>query len=649
MPTEEDISQIASNYAGSGAGVLNPQLQALAAKGVLTSAKGGRIHAATGAAISPNLSGFGGGSSTPGADENYNLAGNPDIEEIEDISKKYKEAANRGIAAMGDMARIQKEQQSNKTLTAPITPNEPRNVADINERDPAIDQADYEAKMNKMMGKTAPPANPMSNPVTMKQATQPVIPKSLTPDQVIAGRVGFNTSPEQKSNVDMSVFNTDPMQDQKPVQVAQAAPMTMNDATREVAPGIKQWYNAPLPADRDKMAALAYFAAGASPGANLGDSARAYAQSMMAREGQERAAMRAQSTAAQERSQSGYLGAETAQKKIFERGPILNQLVTNPDGTISMAEIPGYDSGFGGEASQSVAGGKPFNAETYQLTPLDAKLGPVGAPTDSMESINKSAAFDKYLATDKKRIMGDVQGSKKQFEIDNQEAQALAKAASDTQNNLYQQAIAITKLPDHGPLKVGAGSQFRTTAYDYFKTALPPGTLASLGVENPDDLANTYIANKIATVAAQRLGNDAAATWKTILRAAQPGTDLPKAASNELMTAALVAQKRDKDRGAVMQEYGNRTRGYGPSGTSLMNDVNPPGLYLRDQGVLRDLLDNKNVQLPDDKNPGKTTTENPATLLMQRKISPAQFDAWVDATYGPQFKVKHLNLSQYLQ
>jgi hypothetical protein len=439
------------------------------------------------------------------------------------------------------------------------------------------------------------------------------------------------------------------MQDQKPVQVAQAAPTTMNDATREVAPGMKQWYNAPLPADRDKMAALAYFGRLSSPGANLGDAANAYAQQEMAREGQERAAMRAQSTAAQERSQSGYLGAETAQKKIFERGPILNQLVTNPDGTISMAEIPGYDSGFGGEASQNVAGGKPFNAETYQLTPLDAKLGPVGAPTDSMESINKSAAFDKYLATDKKRIMGDVQGSKKQFEIDNQEAQALAKAASDTQNNLYQQAIAITKLPDHGPLKVGAGSQFRTTAYDYFKTALPPGTLASLGVENPDDLANTYIANKIATVAAQRLGNDAAATWKTILRAAQPGTDLPKAASNELMTAALVAQKRDKDRGAVMQEYGNRTRGYGPSGTSLMNDVNPPGLYLRDQGVLRDLLDNKNVQLPDDKNPGKTTTENPATLLMQRKISPAQFDAWVDATYGPQFKVKHLNLSQYLQ
>ena len=44
LPTEQDIKTEAQDFAGSGAGVLGPQLQALAAKGVLGSNVGGRIH-----------------------------------------------------------------------------------------------------------------------------------------------------------------------------------------------------------------------------------------------------------------------------------------------------------------------------------------------------------------------------------------------------------------------------------------------------------------------------------------------------------------------------------------------------------------------------------------------------------------------------
>jgi hypothetical protein len=491
---------------------------------------------------------------------------------------------------------------------------------------------------------------PGERAAAMAGKTEPVVPGSAKGQ---ADRDQTETGAPNKSTVDPLLFDNDLPNK----QVAQGPSVTANDGTkevastaapREVAPGITQWYNAPPPTDLRPTFGLAV-GAGLLSGQSLAAAANDYAKNVMAQQQQERVTMQNQAQSAQERAASGLTQAETAQQKIYRRGPFVNQLVTNPDGSISMTQIPGFDSGFGPSSGQGTAGVQQFTGQNYEPTPLDLQLGPVGASGDPIGNVNKSAAIDKYVNTDKRRVMADDAGSRKQFETDNANAQAVAQTASDTQNNLYQQAVALTKLPDHGMLKAGAASQQRAMAYSYFKTALPPGTLAALGVENPDDLSTSEVANKIATVAAQRLGNDAAATWKTVLRAAQPGTDLQKASSNELITAALISQKRDKDRGAIMQEYGNRTGGYGPSGTQVMNEANPPALYQRDQGILRDIMDNRNLQVPDPRNPGFMTTENPATLLMQKLWTPEQFNAFVDKHYAPKFGVKHLNLAAYLQ
>jgi hypothetical protein len=486
------------------------------------------------------------------------------------------------------------------------------------------------------------------DPVEEGKKTQPIIPTNGRADRDHTG-----TGAPNKSTVDMSLFDNDLPNK----QVAQGPSVTANDGTKEVvstaapkevAPGITQWYNAPPPTDLRPTFGLAV-GAGLLSGQSLAAVANDYAKNVMAQQQQERLTMQNQAQSAQERALSGLTQAQAAQQKIYARGPFVNQLVTNPDGSISMTQIPGFDSGFGPSSGQATAGVQQFTGQNYEATPLDLQLGPVGAVGDPIGNVNKSAAIDKYVNTDKRRVMADYAGSQKQFQADNANAQAAAQTASDTQNNLYQQAVAITKLPEHGMLKVGAASQQRILAYNYFKTALPPGMLAELGIENPDDLAHAEIATKLATRAAQLLGNDAAATWKTVLRGAQPGTDLQKASSNELITAALISQKRDRDRGAIMQEYGNRTGGYGPSGTQVMNEANPPGLYQRDQEILRDILDNRNLQMPDPRNPGFMTRENPATLLMQKLITPEQFNVFVDKYYAPKFGVKHLNLAAYLQ
>jgi hypothetical protein len=666
LPSEQDLQEAAQSLAGTGVGALPITAEALASKGVLPSKKGGRIHAQTGVGISSdnnsaptddqqNLNWWDPGYDPEQHPERMNrLIGNAQRQaEVNAMPRWQKGLAYLGKGIVDTATAVGQDVSSAYNwLTAPESSPDPSTGVGMPQRTTAKSTVPTGKPIPNQKGVafqgTPEWAKSGYDPFEEGKKTQPIIPTNGRADRDQTG-----TGAPNKNTVDPSLFDYDLPNK----QVAQGPSITANDGTKEVvstaapkevAPGITQWYNAPPPTDLRPTFGLNY-SLGVLSGQSLAAAGNDYAKNVMAQQQQERATMQNQAQSAQERAASGLTQAQAAQQKIYARGPFVNQLVTNPDGSISMTQIPGFDSGFGSSSGQGTAGVQQFTGQNYEATPLDLQLGPVGSVGDPIENVNKSAAIDKYINTDARRIMADVTGSQKQFQTDNTNAQAAALLASDTQNNLYQQAVAITKLPEHGPLKVGAASQQRIMAYNYLKTALPPGVLAEAGVENPDDLSTSEVANKIATRAAQLLGNDAAATWKTVLRAAQPGTDLQKASSNELITAALISQKRDKDRGVIMHEYGNRTGGYGPSGTQVMNEANPPALYQRDQEILRDILDNRNLKVPDPRNPGFMTTENPATLLMQKLWTPEQFNAFVDKHYAPKFGVKHLNLAAYLQ
>ena len=263
---------------------------------------------------------------------------------------------------------------------------------------------------------------------------------------------------------------------------------------------------------------------------------------------------------------------------------------------------------------------------------------------------NKKAAIDSVYDSDANAAMSDPTGSQKTFEKDFETANEGARAARASQNNLYNQLNTIVELPDSEGLKVGSGMAWRRTVFSYLQTALGSDTLAKLGAVHPDDLSNVEIANKLSTAAANVLGERTAGFWKQALQATQPGADVTKRTSNELMANALSTQKQSKDDFAVMQEYANRpTIGrYGVNGLTVIQNANPTQLYQRDREILFKLLNDKTLPADNPKNPYKKNI-NPVSLVLTGQWDPTKFDQWVDDTYGPMYKTKHFHLSSYLQ
>jgi hypothetical protein len=315
-----------------------------------------------------------------------------------------------------------------------------------------------------------------------------------------------------------------------------------------------------------------------------------------------------------------------------------------PDGSIKQERVivpPGQavTAGGQGEVSTSLGG-----AGTPSATPPQAfSQGPAAGAADPQEALYKQAALTPYIAQDinQAAISPEIQ-ARKYTDFDS-EAQKLANASRQNQNTLYNQIKALSAIPDDGFMKAGAGANVRYLAANYFNQVIP-----GLGA-TPDNIANAEIANKIANYTAQSTGNDAAAVWKNALAKSQPGIELQKATSNELLASALVNQKREVDRGTFSNWYGGQTYQHGGSGNSVFDKINPPALYQRDQLIFQDMLNNKSKTLPDVNNPSKQVLENPVTAVLNGRMTPAEFDAWADKTYGSRYGIKNLHLSEYLR
>ena len=579
LPSGSDIEQQAQDYAGSGAGVLAPQLEALAAKGVLPSAKGGRIHAQTGVGISEDNDGIAGNANLiPGYNDNSEEMWTPNPKEdssSDDIFQRFSKALYpKGplTMAVGQDAkytlpdvglRVGKENEP-----AITTEKTPINQADLDRAyevgktiqsrmgegaDAAAERkkAELAAAPTSATGTYTEPYEPRSASGTYTapyDKTQPVTPK-VAPKQVAEDQE--NQSQEQPKS--------------KNVQVAQDQTRTMSDAAQ---PGFG--YIAPPPMNRDQLARLMFFSAGARPGATLGDSGAAYANAMMAGQGQERALMEAQGRTAREYAGADLSTSQSAAARVTNV-PGGYRVITSPgQAPLEMGKIPFSQlTGTQGEQIQSVApikGGTPqANQESILNRAAEAQLN---------SSVNNPGA----------------EQTAKQL---NEQAQADATVAQNATTGINQSIIALTGLPDTGPLTAGPYSDMRYNIFNTLNFMYHAKTGQDLDV-GADALQSKQELDKLSTWGAQNLGRENAAIWKRALQLASPSAEMNKGTASDILSAQIVDNKRLRERGDIYNKYQQKTYGYGADAPQVFEQVKPSRQYEQDRQVISTLLKQPN-------------------------------------------------------
>lgn len=615
MPTEADLGIAAQSLAGSGAGVLPFSAQALAAKGVLPSATGGRIH--------------------------------------------KQDAGSVGA----DYAT--------------------RDPSDINERDPAADQEEYENKLNDiiqsggaptfggptrrrsaiMPGSTQPAiddytkrvVNPPEEQAAIEKMqttprTAPIIPKSLTPDQVMAGRVGFNTvpAPAPAENVTTDTFAPTPS-----VTPKVEAPVSKADMPTPNAVPAQARYTAPPPEDRNKLAALAYFAALGSPGGNLADAARAYAQSMYATQGQERATMTSQATAEQNYATAEAQRAAAQNSRIKQGVTGFYELYTGSDGKVHSREIAD-DNATVGELAK-LPGFSGVEGQAITPSDADASLGPIytgqDVPVTSLTKDQTLRAKGRVWA--KQQLGTQATERSAQFNKMLETAQAEATSAQNTAPNISQIIKANTNIDANGMLAAGAADDVRLNIANYLNTAWRMSGYAEkygdLGATK-DNLVGRQLLEKFGTLNAQErqygLGREAG-FWLEKLKATNPSGSLSKETSNEILANMIVNNKMKQDRAAVYSQYGRPeySAGMGIDAPQVFESVNPSKLYAKDiEAITKILNDTKRVGANGKPDPNGANV-NVITALQTNRWPGGKtgFDKWALQNYGV------ANLSRYFQ
>ena len=579
LPSGSDIEQQAQDYAGSGAGVLGPQLEALAAKGVLPSAKGGRIHAQTGVGISEDNDGIAGNANLiPGYNDNSEEMWTPNPKEdssSDDIFQRFSKALYpKGplTMAVGQNAkytlpdvglRVGKENEP-----AITTEKTPTNQADLDrayevgktiqsrmgegaENAAERKKAELAAAPTSATGTYTEPYEPRSASGTYTASydkTQPVTPK-VAPKQVAEDQE--NQSQEQPKS--------------KNVQVAQDQTRTMSDAAQ---PGFG--YIAPPPMNRDQLARLMFFSAGARPGATLGDSGAAYANAMMAGQGQERALMEAQGRTAREYAGADLSTSQSAAARVTNV-PGGYRVITSPgQAPLEMGKVPFSQlTGTQGEQIQSVApikGGTPqANQESILNRAAEAQLN---------SSVNNPGA----------------EQTAKQL---NEQAQADATVAQNATTGINQSIIALTGLPDTGPLTAGPYSDMRYNIFNTLNFMYHAKTGQDLDV-GADALQSKQELDKLSTWGAQNLGRENAAIWKRALQLASPSAEMNKGTASDILSAQIVDNKRLRERGDIYNKYQQKTYGYGADAPQVFEQVKPSRQYEQDRQVISTLLKQPN-------------------------------------------------------
>ena len=647
LPSGSDIEQQAQDYAGSGAGVLGPQLEALAAKGVLPSAKGGRIHAQTGVGISADDT----ANNQAGLnwwDPGYDAAQQP--ERLERLNKNAQKEADiqkmpqwqylLGSAGKTIVDAATNAGNSAKSMfdylnaphgnvdpstsvpqrnTAPIIPAAKPipNSGNASTFVPDWAKDGYDPELRTASGTSTDPYNPRSATGTYTQPyekTQPIDPaKPFVVDQ------GVNNVADESG------------------ETAPTAPSKTAPQRKDVAPGIKEWYNAPPPVDMRQMAALNFGAnllAGGDFGSNLARAGHDYANTMLAQQDQQRATMLNESESALKRSQGIEAGARTAKERIQPMGlgySIVSGTGT-PDDPIMLTGIQGADGQAGGTTMQGGVGG--VGGKTAQIVMKQPYSGETYVPdfSDNPQAQQTAAANLTMLGNQAKAAMPmQPELAKKNYELSQAEVQAARQDAKLAADNIvpYTEVMdAIHAMPQGGPLTPGLTGKARYTAIAGLNDA---AKAVGIDLGLTDTMSSAEIMQKFATAAANQTSESRAAKWLETTAASLPsiGLNLPtmqKLAANQF-TAAYTKQIYANTVAKLASESDGQDRDM----TGHFYAVNPRQNQVKLQNAIYKLMNSHQkeggkVDGTWIKNPETGRYETPISMFQHGQLTAEQFN-----------------------
>ena len=646
LPSGSDIEQQAQDYAGSGAGVLAPQLEALAAKGVLPSAKGGRIHAQTGVGISADDT----ANNQAGLnwwDPGYDAAKNP--ERLERLNKNAQKEAD--IQKMPEWQYLLGSAGKTVVDAATNAGNSAKSMFDyLNAPHGNVDPSTSVPQGN------TPPVIPAAKPVPGSGNASTFVPdwakEGYNPVRTASGTntdpynprsaSGTYTQPYEKTQpidpaksfvVDQGVNNVA----DESVETAPTAPSKTAPQRKDVAPGIKEWYNAPPPVDMRQMAALNFGAnllAGGDFGSNLARAGHDYANTMLAQQDQQRATMLNESESALKRSQGIEAGARTAKERIQPMGlgySIVSGTGT-PDDPIMLTGIQGADGQAGGTTMQGGVGG--VGGKTAQIVMKQPYNGETYLPdfSDNPQAQQTAAANLTMLGNQAKAAMPmQPELAKKNYELSQAEVQAARQDAKLAADNIvpYTEVMdAIHAMPQGGPLTPGLTGKARYTAIAGLNDA---AKAVGIDLGLTDTMSSAEIMQKFATAAANQTSESRAAKWLETTAASLPsiGLNLPtmqKLAANQF-TAAYTKQIYANTVAKLASESDGQDRDM----TGHFYAVNPRQNQVKLQNAIYKLMNSHQkeggkVDGAWIKNPETGRYETPISMFQHNQLTAEQFN-----------------------
>jgi len=628
LPTQDELSQLYADYAGTGVGQLGAQQYAAAAKGLLPSAtarKGGRIHARYGQGIT--------------APEDDHIAGDASFYDMGDDEtdtsylpiEKPVPFTQRGF----DVPKI-----SPSGLPASYEERHPEEFLTPEQQQAELDRAYNVGKT--IMGRMGESPNDVAARVKSEMQTPirasgtytapynvyPNKPDEGGGDNVVKSAtkvasektkptVSQTTEPTAKgvSKVDAApddtVQETAPVRKKKGVEVAQDMTRTQSDAAQ---PGFG--YVAPNPADMRNFFGLNYGLSLLS-GSSIAAAGDNYAKNILAQQAEQRAQMEAQGRTAQ-----SYGSAQSSQATAGLTGAQEESLRVKPD-------IFG-DSAY-------VLAGTPQNPR-YETIPMgNAGQSQMPSPATGLGDTIDST-LDQYGSNfkrmNKQRFMLKPETATQyqtEFMREQQEAAKVAAAANAGLGDLKTMAQALTAA-EGSKMGMGVGSPLANSA-----RRIAYATARALGYQGPSpDSDNPVVAEQELNKIRQFLANaqvgaithNGAARLVEATANAQPNVELESESGNKLFTSLARQSVMGRDYQKIINAYGGRTGGMGTDVQQAYQDAMPTDRYNKEQDVLQTLIAPENSWKDTS---GKT--HNLVTDLLDGKRTKNQFDAAVKKYY----------------
>ena len=550
LPTEEDLQRMAQSFAGSGAGTLPVSATALAAKGVLPSKNGGRIHAANGVGVTP--------------DDRKSVTLGEALGEIPSAIGDYI-TSSKGPTRMG--GRFGERPA--------VTMTTPGGLTAMTGTPSMRQQAERDSPFNA--ASTAPTVKQLTgDEFKVPEKTQPVVPKA---DQTTA-----------------------------------AAPAAAAAPQRDVAPGIQQFYNAPPPADLRNLAALNFAARMMSPGpfgVNLANAANAYAQNILAQQEQQRSQMTSEATAAGNRASAQKSMIDAAISRVRTDTPTPTVISGGGAGPIEFEALPPILPGqryVAGQKGIEIAGQPVGETPTTPTeNPAYAYRGQdFGAvlPNESQDELNKAITKMAIQRLGTVTNWGMAQKNREITQAYNTEAQDGLWAAQQGGLPLHTLTNAVAGIDQKGGMTSGPTAPTRYAILGYLNDA---AKLLNVNLGINETMKDAEIMDKIRNTASQLAtqGNSKAARWLETIASTFPNISMQLGTMNTILANMYTQAYTDRVYAQFADKYINESSGQGTDVREQFSKLMPPQKQTQIKDAVLTLLESHQEDIgPDGKSRG---------------------------------------------